>query len=877
MTAGASPAAKAATRVAWQPPAPAAAVTRHALAEPGQAAERSAGARSPRATIRGASQVRGRGPLSTQAVLARAAGGPSAPGAGPVTIQRCGGHPCPPEGCDLPVLQELRASQDAHSPQAAESSAATGGGRAPSLVREALATPGSGLDKSTRAFMEARFGHGFGTVRVHTGSKADDSAKAVGARAYTVGDHIVFSAGSYAPATGAGQLTLAHELTHVVQQRQGPVDGTTADGGLRISHPSDRFEQEADRVARQVARPTADSTPRIRQPNSEPGAAPERGTGARSVRAMIRNCVPTPAVPAGTALLQRCGGRVCDCRPKADQDQRLPDQAMRSGEAGSPGQLTPPWVTDILRRGTGRPLDTQVASQMDSAFNRSFAQVRVHTDALAAQSAAAVGAEAFTVGDDIVFAVGRYRPHSPSGARLLAHELTHVVQQRGPGGALRAQLPMSMPGDAGERQADAVADAVLTGRPTPPIHAIPSGMQRACGPQELGSPTPDCTPSDVGTGGWAFMFKVNCDELLSGEEEKFSKLKPGSELQIHGFASKEGPSAFNWDLSCHRANRIAELARALRPDCPVVGTFKHGPNPVPVPGLPPDVNPLPFWRTVIIHEIRPGPELPQPATACGPDATDWLVNQMIAAKKNAKVLFVRNKLDVAAFFAPQISPKAKLSAMDILEGRELTMVGEAWKAANKPRPTPEANMQLGEPSATLGVAELATAETEVLGGNVNALTTLTALRDAATAWVSLVGTRRPYDFKNDPVTMQNPKSAHCPDPGCQKTITICPGSPGTNCFEKDLPGNVLFAYIGRFVGFSENALQLGSQWAQLQPSGGRRWDPHEDTQMISFGFMLPTPLTREAFCAALQGAKTGFPLHPCKDCTEQVAASIIDP
>jgi hypothetical protein len=88
---------------------------------------------------------------------------------------------------------------------------------------------------------------------------------------------------------------------------------------------------------------------------------------------------------------------------------------------------------------------------------------------------------------------------------------------------------------------------------------------------------------------------------------------------------------------------------------------------------------------------------------------------------------------------------------------------------------------------------------------------------------------------------------------------------------------VLFAHVGAFVGFSENALQLGSQWAQLQPSGGEHWDPPSDTQMISFGFGLPTPLTRAEFCAALQGAKSGFKLHPCGDCGDWGAASIINP
>jgi hypothetical protein len=73
------------------------------------------------------------------------------------------------------------------------------------------------------------------------------------------------------------------------------------------------------------------------------------------------------------------------------------------------------------------------------------------------------------------------------------------------------------------------------------------------------------------------MFKVDCDELLPGEEAKFSKLKPGSGLQIHGFASMDGSSAFIWDLSCHRANRVAELAARLRPDCPSLARTSMGP------------------------------------------------------------------------------------------------------------------------------------------------------------------------------------------------------------------------------------------------------------------------------------------------------------
>lgn len=111
---------------------------------------------------------------------------------------------------------------------------------------------GQPLDRTTRAEMEAGFGHDFSDVRIHTGGKAAESARSVQALAYTVGNDIVFGGDSFSPDSSAGKRTLAHELTHVVQQRSGPVDGTPAAGGVSISHPSDRFEQAAEHTADRV-------------------------------------------------------------------------------------------------------------------------------------------------------------------------------------------------------------------------------------------------------------------------------------------------------------------------------------------------------------------------------------------------------------------------------------------------------------------------------------------------------------------------------------------------------------------------------------------------------------------------------------------------
>jgi hypothetical protein len=114
-----------------------------------------------------------------------------------------------------------------------------------SPVHDVISSGGRPLDSGVRADMEQRMGHDFGDVRIHDDSAAAASAQAVNAHAYTVGSNIVFQRDRYDPGSGEGRTTLAHELTHVVQQRSGPVDGTSAPGGIKVSDPSDRFEREA--------------------------------------------------------------------------------------------------------------------------------------------------------------------------------------------------------------------------------------------------------------------------------------------------------------------------------------------------------------------------------------------------------------------------------------------------------------------------------------------------------------------------------------------------------------------------------------------------------------------------------------------------------
>jgi hypothetical protein len=108
---------------------------------------------------------------------------------------------------------------------------------------------GSPLGTDLRQDMEGRLGADFSDVKVHTDSKASESARAVQANAYTVGNEIVVRGDRWSPDTDDGKKTVAHELTHVMQQRAGPVAGTSQGDGISVSHPSDRFERAAEQSA----------------------------------------------------------------------------------------------------------------------------------------------------------------------------------------------------------------------------------------------------------------------------------------------------------------------------------------------------------------------------------------------------------------------------------------------------------------------------------------------------------------------------------------------------------------------------------------------------------------------------------------------------
>ena len=176
---------------------------------------------------------------------------------------------------------------------------------------------GEPLEPGLRVEMESRLGADFGGVRVHRDAEASESAKSVDAHAYTVGNDVVFRSDRWDPSSTEGKRTLAHELTHVVQQSSGPVSGTPAPGGIQVSSPDDDFERAAER--------TADVALSAPSPSAVgPGAAAAMGAGA------------------ATAQLE--GNRDQPNRPPIEDEEEILEgdevapPAQRAAAPGEPGQ-----------------------------------------------------------------------------------------------------------------------------------------------------------------------------------------------------------------------------------------------------------------------------------------------------------------------------------------------------------------------------------------------------------------------------------------------------------------------------------------------------------------------------------------------------------
>lgn len=226
---------------------------------------------------------------------------------------------------------------------------------------------------------------------------------------------------------------------------------------LKIGEPNDQYEKEADRVADQVMRmpdPVAAGAP---ADTGASGSGNQLGNGSLDIQRMCTGCAmdeedtlqrkplsntPTPLRisglngPIAARFPLAINSPVIQRMEMDDEDSDDEMVQMKSVEGGAAVPAVSPGVEAGVNslKGGGRPLSQSTRAFFEPRFGVDFSGVRVHTEGRAASVAQSVQAKAFTMGRDVVFGAGEYAPGSGQGRRLLGHELTHFIQQRGTSG-----------------------------------------------------------------------------------------------------------------------------------------------------------------------------------------------------------------------------------------------------------------------------------------------------------------------------------------------------------------------------------------------------------------------------------------------------------
>jgi Domain of unknown function (DUF4157) len=206
--------------------------------------------------------------------------------------------------------------------------------------------------------------------------------------------------------TGTTSSRYGHNFSRIPIQP--PVAGAIQTK-LSINKPGDEYEQEADYVSEQVMR-----MPDPHAHRKTTGHAPIGRSGLNGV--------------AGSGLIQRS-----DSGRPLDEDERVEDERVQAeAQPGATPTVSAETASGIQSlRGRGQSLPERTRSFFEPRFGFDLRNVKIHDDSEAARLADNVRARAFTIGRDVVFGRGEYRPDTADGMRLMAHELTHVVQQSG--------------------------------------------------------------------------------------------------------------------------------------------------------------------------------------------------------------------------------------------------------------------------------------------------------------------------------------------------------------------------------------------------------------------------------------------------------------
>ncbi|MBV9960325.1 MAG: DUF4157 domain-containing protein, partial [Acidobacteria bacterium] len=269
---------------------------------------------------------------------------------------------------------------------------------------------------------------------------------------------------------------------------------------------------------------------------------------------------------AGTSVQRQCAA----CEDKEETIQR---------KEASVDRVTS--MPDGVLNSAGQALDATTRDFMESRFAYDFGKVRIHDDQTAAESARALNARAYTVGQNIVFGTGQYAPQSIEGKKLLAHELTHVIQQSPSGagppgttvsrvkaGSAQTSLQRQEGGAGHVKQAEEDASKA---KQLADAKAKLDGKSCANAPTGLGfqAPQPNCAtppPKDIGLRGRHFHFCFDSDVLVAETSADVATFvarqresAPDAQFLVHGYSSLGGDDLYNKRLACHRANRMSRL------------------------------------------------------------------------------------------------------------------------------------------------------------------------------------------------------------------------------------------------------------------------------------------------------------------------------
>jgi LAS superfamily LD-carboxypeptidase LdcB len=211
-------------------------------------------------------------------------------------------------------------------------------------------------------------------------------------------------------ATQRAPALLALQQTHGNRYVQRVVAGIQAK--LAVGQPGDKYEQEADRVADEVMQMAEPHVQRRSEPKEDEEEKLQSKTITEQITPLVQRQIEPEKEEEEIIQTERAGGQT----PQVNHSLEAHIQSLRSG---------------------GQHLSAPTRAFFESRFGHDFSQVRVHTDSKAVEAARSLNAKAFTIGRDVVFGTGQYSPDTLGGRQLLAHELTHVIQQQA--GPLRIQ------------------------------------------------------------------------------------------------------------------------------------------------------------------------------------------------------------------------------------------------------------------------------------------------------------------------------------------------------------------------------------------------------------------------------------------------------